>query len=57
MWVKTGDDMQHIKTKGRIAFARTETFMGVISADINYYGDVAFDHSNLSGCRWVPGKL
>ena len=57
IWVKTGDDMQHVKTKGRISFARTETFMGVLSADINYYGDVAFDHSNLSACRWIPGKL
>ena len=57
IWVKTGDDMQHVKTRGRISFARTETFMGVLSADINYYGDVAFNHSNLSACRWIPGKL
>ena len=57
IWVKTGDDMQHVKTKGKISFQRTETFMGVISADINYYGDVAFDHSNLSACRWKPGEL
>lgn len=57
IWVKTGDDMQHVKTKGRVSFARTETFMGVISADVNYYGDVAFNHSNLSACRWIPGKL
>lgn len=57
IWVKTGDDMQHVKTKGRVSFMRTETFMGVISADINYYGDVAFDHSNLSACRWEPGQL
>lgn len=57
MWVKTGDDMAHVKTKGRISFQRTETYMGVISADINYYGDVAFNHNNLSACRWKPGEL
>ena len=57
IWVKTGDDMQHVKTKGRISFQRTETFMGIISADINYYGDVAFNHNNLSACRWKPGEL
>ena len=57
IWVKTGDDMQHVKTRGRISFQRTETFMGVISADINYYGDVKFDHNNLSACRWKPGEL
>lgn len=57
IWVKTGDDMQHVKTRERVSFQRTETFMGVISADINYYGDVAFDHNNLSGCRWEPGEL
>lgn len=59
IWVKTGDDMQHVKTKDkdRISFARTETFMGVLSADINYYGDDAFNHGNLSACRWIPGKL
>lgn len=57
IWVKTGDDMQHVKMKGRISFARTETFMGVLSADVNYYGDVAFNHNNLSACRWIPGKL
>ena len=57
IWVKTGDDMQHVKTKGKISFQRTETFMGVISADINYYGDVKFDHNNLSACRWKPGEL
>ena len=57
MWVKTGDDMQHVKQKSKITFIRTETFMGVISADQNYYGDVPFDHSNLSACRWIPGEL
>lgn len=57
IWVKTGDDMQHVKTRGRISFQRTETFMGIISADVNYYGDVAFDHNNLSACRWKPGEL
>lgn len=57
IWVKTGDDMQHVKTKGRISFQRTETFMGIISADVNYYGDVAFNHNNLSACRWKPGEL
>lgn len=57
IWIKTGDDMSHTKTKGRVSFQRTETFMGVISADINYYGDVAFDHDNLSACRWAPGQL
>lgn len=57
IWVKTGDDMHHVKAKGKISFQRTETFMGVISADVNYYGDVTFDHSNLSACRWKPGEL
>ena len=57
IWVKTGDDMQHVKTKGKISFQRTETFMGVISADVNYYGDVAFNRNNLSACRWKPGEL
>lgn len=56
-WVKTGDDMQHVKTKEKISFQRTETFMGVISADPNYYGNVDFDHSNLEECRWIPGGL
>lgn len=59
VWVKTGDDMQHSKSKkfGKVTFQRTETFMGVISADVNYYGDVAFNHNNLSACRWIPGAL
>ena len=57
MWVKTGDDMQHVKTRKRISFQRTETFMGVISADVNYYGDVTYNHDNLSACRWKPGEL
>lgn len=57
IWVKTGDDMQHVKTKRSVQFQRTETFMGVISADLNYYGDVAFNHNNLSACRWEVGEL
>lgn len=57
MWVKIGDDMQHVKTKSMVSFQRTETYMGVISADVNYYGDAEFDHNNLSACRWVPGEL
>lgn len=57
IWIKTGDDMHHVKVKGKISFQRVETYMGVISADINYYGDVAFDHNNLSACRWKPGEL
>lgn len=56
-WVKIGDDMQHVKTRERISFTRTETFMGVISADPNYYGNTAFDHSNLEECRWKPGEV
>lgn len=56
-WIKTGDDLQHVKTKERISFQRTETFMGVISADINFYGNVPFDHSNLSACRWKIGEV
>lgn len=59
IWVKTGDDMVHHKSEkfGKITFQRTETFMGVLSADINYYGDTAFNHNNLSSCRWIPGAL
>jgi hypothetical protein len=56
-WIKTGDDMQHVKTKDKISFQRTETYMGVISADINFYGSYPFDHSNLSACRWKIGEL
>lgn len=56
-WVKTGDDMQHVKTKDKVSFQRTETFMGVVSADINYYGNTPFDHSNLSACRWKLGAV
>ena len=56
-WIKTGDDMQHVKTKDKISFQRTETYMGVISADINFYGSEPFDHSNLSACRWKIGEL
>ena len=57
IWVKTGDDMQHTKQRSKITFTRTETFMGVLSADVNYYGDVAFNRQNLKGCRWKPGEL
>ena len=57
MWVKIGDDMQHVKTKNRIVFQRTETFMGVISADINYYGNESFSHDDLENCRWKIGGL
>ena len=56
-WVKTGDDMQHVKTKGRVSFMRTETFIGVVSADVNYYGDGTFSPTDLSSCRWEIGKL
>ena len=56
-WIKTGDDMQHVKTRGKISFMRTETFMGVVSADVNYYGDGAFQPTELSSCRWEIGKL
>lgn len=56
-WVKTGDDMQHIKTKERISFQRTETYMGVISADVNFYGNTPFSHTNLENCRWKIGEL
>lgn len=56
-WIKTGDDMQHMKTKNKISFQRTETFMGVISADANYYGNKPFDHDNLDTCRWKIGEV
>lgn len=56
-WIKTGDDLQHVKTKEKISFQRTETFMGVVSADINYYGNTPFDHNNLKTCRWKLGAV
>lgn len=56
-WIKTGDDMTHVKTKEKISFQRTETFMGVISADPNYYGNEAFNHSSLDTCRWKIGEV
>lgn len=59
-WVKTGDDMEQVKQKGKIEFKRTETFRGVISADVNYYGNVEFNHTNrasLETCRWKPGEV
>lgn len=56
-WVKTGDDMTHVKTKKEVRFQRTETFMGVISADLNYYGNTPFDLNNLKNCRWIPGRI
>lgn len=51
-WVKTGDDMHHVKTKDKVSFQRTETFMGIISADVNYYGNTPFNHGDLENCRW-----
>ena len=56
-WIKTGDDMQHVKTKEKISFQRTETFMGVISADANFYGNVTFNHGDLENCRWKIGAV
>ena len=31
--------------------------MGVVSADVNYYGNTPFDHGNLSACRWKLGAV
>ncbi|WP_407450906.1 hypothetical protein [Fibrobacter sp.] len=64
IWVKIGDDMSHIKAKHRVSFTRTETFMGVISADVNYYGnnemtgtESASNPESLKTKRWKPGSL
>ena len=56
-WIKTGDDMRHVKKKEKISFTRTETFIGVISADPNFYGNVSFNHADLENCRWMIGAL
>lgn len=31
--------------------------MGVISADINFYGNTAFNHNDLENCRWKIGAV
>ena len=31
--------------------------MGVISADVNFYGNVTFNHADLENCRWKIGAV
>lgn len=56
-WVKIDDSVNGYKDGMTFTYKRSEKFMGVISADINYYGNTPFDHNNLSGCRWEAGRL
>lgn len=56
-WVKVDDSVMGYKEGQKFTYRRSEKFMGVISADPNYYGDVPFNHNNLKNCRWEIGKL
>lgn len=56
-WVKVGDQMTQTKTKTSLTFNRTQQYWGVISADVNLYGNVPFDHNNLDNCRWKVGEV
>lgn len=56
-WVKIDDSVECQKDYAKLKYIRTESWMGVISADNNYYGNGTFDHRNLDSCRWEIGKL
>lgn len=56
-WIKTGDDMQQVKTREKTSYQRTETYMGVREADQNFYGNIPFNHNDLKNCRWKIGAV
>lgn len=31
--------------------------MGVLSADVNFYGNTSFSHDDLENCRWKIGAV
>jgi len=61
VWVKQGDDLARDKETNPPAmkFTRTETYWGVISADVNFYGHLKWDENDntLSISRWTPDML
>lgn len=56
-WMKIGDDITQTHTKTTTSFTRREVWQGMKNADINYYGDISFDHANLISCRWEIGQV
>ena len=56
-WVKIDDSVNSVKDYSKLYYHRIQRWMGVISADYNYYGATEFDHNNLKNCRWEIGKL
>ena len=56
-WVKIDDSVNGYKEGQKFTYRRQEKFMGVVSADPNYYGIIPFSHLNLPNCRWEIGEL
>lgn len=58
-WTKTGDTMTQTKDKATntVTFARDTIYWGTKDPDINFYGNVTFNHQELSSCRWEIGKV
>ena len=58
-WTKTGDTMTQTKDKATntVTFTRDTVYWGTKDPDLNFYGNVEFDHQQLSACRWEIGKV
>ena len=58
-WTKTGDTMTQTKdtATNTVTFARDTIYWGNKDPDINFYGNVKFNHQELSSCRWEIGKV
>ena len=61
VFVKQGDDLtkEKVTNPPSVKFTRTETYWGVLSADINYYGHQEWNglDNTLSVSRWKLGKI
>ena len=61
VFVKQGDDLtkEKVTNPPSVKFTRTETYWGVLSADINYYGHLEWNglDNTLSISRWELGKV
>lgn len=58
-WLKVGDTMTESKDKktNTVTFTREEIWWGAKEWDVNFYGNVAFNHQQLDTCRWELGKV
>ena len=58
-WTKTGDTMTQTKDRATntVTFARDTVYWGTKDPDLNFYGNVKFNHQQLSSCRWEIGKV